>query len=84
MKPKNISSMVDYFEKKGATLRHPGGVRGGLQLSSRIAALRRALEKHGTSGAPAISHLTPQRHKCTRIVVCEGAVRSKLPLFDKK
>lgn len=85
LKPKNISSMVDYFEKKGASLRHPGGVRGGLQLSSRIAALRRSLEKHGTSGsANSNSHLTPQRHKCTRIVVCEGAVRSKLPLFDKK
>jgi protein kinase 2 len=85
LKPKNISSMVDYFEKKGANLRHPGGVRGGLQHSSRIAALRRSLEKHGTSGAVSVnSHLTPQKHKCTRIVVCEGAVRSKLPLFDKK
>ncbi|KAJ8966642.1 hypothetical protein NQ314_003409 [Rhamnusium bicolor] len=81
----NISTIVDYFERKGATLRHPGGVRGGLQLSSRIAALRRSLEKHNSSGASGSnSLLTPQRPKCSRLVVCEGAVRSKLPLFDKK
>ncbi|KAG5893423.1 hypothetical protein JTB14_017863 [Gonioctena quinquepunctata] len=80
----NISTIVDYFERKGATLRHPGGVRGGLQLSSRIAALRRSLEKHNLGVSGSGSHVTPQRHKCSRLVVCEGAVRSKLPLFDKK
>ncbi|EFA10019.2 dual specificity testis-specific protein kinase 2 isoform X2 [Tribolium castaneum] len=85
LKPKNISYMVDYFERKGASLRHPGGVRGGLQLSSRIAALRKSLEKQGAAGAVNSNSLvTPQRHKYNRIVVCEGAVRSKLPLFDKK
>lgn len=77
----NISSIVEYFEKKGANLRHNSGVRSGLQLSSRIAALRRSLEKQPSSVNP---HLTPQRSKCSRLVVCEGAVRSKLPLFDKK
>lgn len=81
----NISTIVEYFEKKGATLRHPGGVRGGLQLSSRIAALRRSLEKHNSTTASGSGiHLTPQRPKCSRLVICEGAVRSKLPLFDKK
>lgn len=81
----NISTIVEYFEKKGATLRHPGGVRGGLQLNSRIAALRRSLEKHNSSSASVSGiHLTPQRPKCSRLVICEGAVRSKLPLFDKK
>ncbi|KAL3267996.1 hypothetical protein HHI36_007129 [Cryptolaemus montrouzieri] len=82
----NISAIVDYFEKKGATLRHPGGVRGGLQLSSRIAALRRSLERHGNVGysSSGNSHHIPQRPKCSRLVVCEGAVKSKLPLFDKK
>lgn len=86
LKPSNIMDIVNYFEKKGASLRHPGGVRGDLQLSSRIAALRRSLEKHtGSTGASGSnSHLTPQRPKCSRLVVCEGAVRSKLPLFDKK
>ncbi|KAH1017668.1 dual specificity testis-specific protein kinase 2 isoform X1 [Dendroctonus ponderosae] len=82
----NISTIVDYFEKKGATLRHPGGVRGGLQLSSsRIAALRRSLERHNSSTASGSGiSLNPQRPKCSRLVICEGAVRSKLPLFDKK
>ncbi|XP_044753257.1 dual specificity testis-specific protein kinase 2 [Coccinella septempunctata] len=82
----NISAIVDYFEKKGATLRHPGGVRGGLQLSSRIAALRRSLERHGNVAVQGGSlHVPPQqRPKCSRLVVCEGAVKSKLPLFDKK
>lgn len=84
LKPRNISYMVDYFERKGANLRHPGGVRGGSQLSSRIAALRKSLEKQGGASAVSNSHVTPQRHKYNRIVVCEGAVRSKLPLFDKK
>lgn len=81
----NISTIVEYFEKKGATLRHPGGVRGGLQMSSRIATLRRSLERQNSSGASGSGmHLTPQRPKCSRLVICEGAVRSKLPLFDKK
>lgn len=83
LKPKNISDIVDYFEKKGASLRQTG-VRGDLQLNTRIAALR-SLEKHGAIGGGNPSHPTSQRRKCAaRIVVCEGAVRSKLPLFDKK
>lgn len=82
----NISAIVDYFERKGATLRHPGGVRGGQHLSSRIAALRRSLEKQNYGGATsgASAHAQLQKPKCSRLVVCEGAVRSKLPLFDKK
>lgn len=80
----NISTIVEYFERKGANLRHPSGVRSGLQLSSRIAALRRSLEKQGTTPSGSNSHVASQRPKCSRLVVCEGAVRSKLPLFDKK
>lgn len=81
----NISSIVEYFERKGASLRHTGGPQSGLRLSSRIAALRRSLEKQGSSATGGANpHLTPQRPKCSRLVVCEGAVRSKLPLFDKK
>lgn len=79
----NISSIVEYFERKGAGLRHSGVARGGLQKNSRIAALRRNLENRaGTSGSSPL--LTPQRVKCSKLVVCEGAVKSKLPLFDKK
>ncbi|XP_056639511.1 dual specificity testis-specific protein kinase 2 isoform X1 [Diorhabda sublineata] len=79
LKP-NISSIVEYFERKGTSLRHPGGS----QLSSRIASLRRSLERHNTgSTCTASTHLALQRPKCSRLVICEGAVRSKLPLFDK-
>ncbi|XP_022918101.1 dual specificity testis-specific protein kinase 2 [Onthophagus taurus] len=82
----NISSIVEYFERKCAN-RHTGVNRGGVQLSSRIATLRRILEKQttGTSlSTPSVSGAPQQRTKCSRLVVCEGAVRSKLPLFDKK
>lgn len=79
----NISKIVEYFEKKEASGRHPGVSKNGSQLSSRIAALRRSIEK--PNGGASGSHLTtPQRPKCPRLVICEGAVRSKLPLFDKK
>lgn len=81
LQPK-ISAIVEYFEKKGANLRHTGCSRSGFGLSSRIAALRRSLEKHGSPAANASHHMA--RPKCSRLVVCEGAVRSKLPLFDKK
>ncbi|KAF5306141.1 hypothetical protein FQR65_LT07417 [Abscondita terminalis] len=80
----NISSIVEYFEKKGATLRHSGAACSDLHLSSRIAALRRSLEKQGSNVTTNSNPQVLQRHKCSRIVVCEGAVRSKLPLFDKK
>lgn len=80
----NISSIVEYFERKGANLRHNSGVRSGLQLNSRIAALRKSLEKQGSTVQGTNPHITPHRAKCSRLVVCEGAVRSKLPLFDKK
>ncbi|KRT80393.1 protein kinase [Oryctes borbonicus] len=80
----NISSIVEYFEKKGAS-RHQGVNKGGIQMNSRIAALRRTLEKQNSGGATVSGlHPAPQRTKCSRLVVCEGAVRSKLPLFDKK
>lgn len=80
----NISSIVEYFEKKGATLRHSGTASGDLQLSSRIAALRRSLERQGSNVSTNSGPHVMQRHKCSRNIICEGAVRSKLPLFDKK
>lgn len=79
----NISTIVEYFERKGSNLRPQGGVRVG---NSRIDTLRRSLERHGLTAPSTSSHhpILQQRPKCSRLVICEGAVRSKLPLFDKK
>ncbi|XP_076642500.1 serine/threonine kinase [Halictus rubicundus] len=70
---KTISKIVEYFERKQA---------GSLRLvdhdagsSSRLTLLRASLE----GPVPLCSISAAQR-----LVVCEGAVRSKLPLFDKK
>ncbi|XP_033335517.1 serine/threonine kinase [Megalopta genalis] len=70
---KTISKIVEYFERKQAgSLRLVDHEAGS---SSRLALLRASLEGHG----PLCSISAAQR-----LVVCEGAVRSKLPLFDKK
>ncbi|XP_076238277.1 serine/threonine kinase [Calliopsis andreniformis] len=69
---KTISKIVEYFERKQA---------GSLRLadhdagSSRLTLLKASLE----GPVPLCSISAAQR-----LVVCEGAVRSKLPLFDKK
>ncbi|XP_033309043.1 uncharacterized protein LOC117210287 [Bombus bifarius] len=69
---KTISKIVEYFERKQA---------GSLRLadhdasSSRLTFLKANLE----GPVPLCSISAAQR-----LVVCEGAVRSKLPLFDKK
>lgn len=71
---KTISKIVEYFERKqsmGGNLRlgdHDAG-------PSRLTLLRASLE----GSVPICSISAAQR-----LVVCEGAVRSKLALFDKK
>ncbi|XP_050296507.1 dual specificity testis-specific protein kinase 2 [Anthonomus grandis grandis] len=82
LKP-NISTIVEYFEKKGGSLRHPLAKTGSL-LSSRIATLRRNLEKQNSVASGSGLHFVNQRSKCSRLVICDGAVKSKLQLFDKK
>lgn len=68
---KTISKIVEYFERKQAT-----AGRHTLETApNRIALLRASIE--GTVPLCSIS-------AAQRLVVCEGAVRSKLPLFDKK
>ncbi|PBC32094.1 Dual specificity testis-specific protein kinase [Apis cerana cerana] len=69
---KTISKIVEYFEKKQA---------GSLRLtdydagSSRLTLLKASLE-----GPVPLCNISAAQ----RLVVCEGAVRSKLSLFDKK
>ncbi|XP_058807983.1 RAF proto-oncogene serine/threonine-protein kinase [Phymastichus coffea] len=67
---KTIAKIVDYFERKQA-----GRGEHSHDVPNRIALLRAKLE----GSMPLCSMSAAQR-----LVVCEGAVRSKLPLFDKK
>lgn len=69
---KTIAKIVDYFERKQAGQL---GLDSNPTTSNRIALLRARLE----ASAPLCNIGAAQR-----LVVCEGAVRSKLPLFDKK
>lgn len=73
---KTISKIVEYFERKQAT---SGSFRlgdHGFDVGpNRMALLRASLE-----GSMPLCNISAAQ----RLVVCEGAVRSKLPLFDKK
>ncbi|KAL6257539.1 hypothetical protein P5V15_011113 [Pogonomyrmex californicus] len=69
---KTISKIVEYFERKQAGR---FGDHGDTAAPSRLTLLRASLE-----GPVPISSISAAQ----RLVVCEGAVRSKLALFDKK
>ncbi|XP_011260913.1 probable serine/threonine-protein kinase roco5 [Camponotus floridanus] len=71
---KTISKIVEYFEKKQAMAGRLGE-HGDTAGPSRLTLLRASLE-----GSVPISNISAAQ----RLVVCEGAVRSKLALFDKK
>lgn len=68
---KTISKIVEYFERKQAGRLGDHDTAG----PSRLTLLRASLE-----GPVPISSISAAQ----RLVVCEGAVRSKLALFDKK
>lgn len=72
---KTIAKIVDYFERKQAGAGKHGEHGHDVAAPSRIALLRARLE----GSMPLCSISAAQR-----LVVCDGAVRSKLPLFDKK
>ncbi|XP_012058976.1 PREDICTED: uncharacterized protein LOC105622156 [Atta cephalotes] len=69
---KTISKIVEYFERKQTGRLGDHGDTAG---PSRLTLLRASLE-----GPVPISSISAAQ----RLVVCEGAVRSKLALFDKK
>ncbi|XP_029158873.1 uncharacterized protein LOC114931099 [Nylanderia fulva] len=71
---KTISKIVEYFERKQAMAGRLGE-HGDTAGPSRLTLLRASLE-----GPLPISSISAAQ----RLVVCEGAVRSKLALFDKK
>lgn len=79
-----ISKIVEYFERKGADFtcerwaRGPSRYRlsglgglGGLGRADCVLDVRHRLEERRPAPHP-------------RLTICEGAVKSKLPLFDKK
>ncbi|XP_046742151.1 dual specificity protein kinase splB isoform X1 [Diprion similis] len=73
---KTISKIVEYFERKQASGSSLRIGESSLEVGpSRIALLRASMEET----VPICSISAAQR-----LVVCEGAVRSKLSLFDKK
>ncbi|XP_043488726.1 probable serine/threonine-protein kinase DDB_G0282963 [Polistes fuscatus] len=72
---KTISKIVEYFERKQATA-------GSLRLCDHdsVVPSRMSLLKASLEGPVPLCSISAAQ----RLVVCEGAVRSKLPLFDKK
>lgn len=76
-----ISKIVEYFERKGADFtcerwaRGPSRYRlsglGGISRTDCVVDVRHRLEERRIAPHP-------------RLTICEGAVKSKLPLFDKK
>lgn len=75
-----ISKIVEYFERKGADFTCERSARGHsrFRLSTAGEARRARTTEPPLDEAP---RKCPAQH---RLMICEGAVRSKLPLFDKK
>lgn len=85
-----ISKIVEYFERKGADFTCERSARGHsrFRLSAAGEARRAARDEAARDEArgEAARDEAPRRPALAqqRLQVCEGAVRSKLPLFDKK
>ncbi|XP_045446621.1 dual specificity testis-specific protein kinase 2 [Melitaea cinxia] len=86
-----ISKIVDYFERKGADFRCDAfkgqrlkvGGFGPTMLGKEyfVDVKHRGTPPSAPGGAPGAPGGT---RAAQRLMICEGAVRSKLPLFDKK
>ncbi|XP_015116297.1 uncharacterized protein LOC107040646 [Diachasma alloeum] len=74
---KTISKIVEYFERKQATA---GALRIGFDHTIEATPSRLGLLRASLEGTVPLCNISAAQ----RLVVCEGAVRSKLPLFDKK
>ncbi|CAB3228037.1 unnamed protein product [Arctia plantaginis] len=87
-----ISKIVEYFERKGADFTCERSARGHsrFRLSAAGETRRAARDEAARDEAArdeAVRDEAPRKagaHTQQRLQVCEGAVRSKLPLFDKK
>lgn len=91
-----ISKIVEYFERKGADFKcertkgHSRFKMSGLGKREGEREYFVDVKHRGGAGASRLSELVGEEgcgRKCLaqqRLMICEGAVKSKLPLFDKK
>ncbi|KAJ9591645.1 hypothetical protein L9F63_001790, partial [Diploptera punctata] len=88
--PQQISKIVEYFERKqNFARRMEGASLNDAMRSSKIALLRKSLEKSQMLGPSQtqVGATQPEKKRnlnaTQRLMICEGAVRSKLPLIKE-
>merc|ERR1712029_721394 len=85
---KDIREIVEYFEKKCAVTNKKGGIQTEEKRSSpeiarsqKIESLIKKVAENKTRAR--LTSRYPGNHQQQNLQVCDGIVRSKLPLFDK-